>query len=189
MVKFYQHTSSFEHAWDNVTYAFWLRYPNPFASHVVGCDVIDRQVDPETGVLRTTRVILKQGVLPRWGRGMIKNPDAYIIEESEVDPKTQTMVTRTKNLNHVRVMQVEETQTFTVHPENPKWTQVKTEARIISELRWGLTGRVESFGINKFMDNSAKARKGMAHILERLRQNAALGATPVAAAAAGSPDC
>lgn len=31
------------------------------------------------------------------------------------------MVTRTKNLNHVRVMQVEETQTFTVHPENSKW--------------------------------------------------------------------
>ncbi|KAF8936295.1 PRELI-like family-domain-containing protein [Dissophora ornata] len=189
MVKFYQHTSSFEHAWDNVTYAFWLRYPNPFASHVVGCDVIDRQVDPETGVLRTTRLILKQGVLPRWGRHMIKNPDAYIIEESEVDPRTQTMVTRTKNLNHVRVMQVEETQTFTVHPENSKWTQVKTEARIISELRWGLTGRVESFGINKFMDNSAKARKGMAHILERLRHNAALAATPVAAAAGSPADC
>lgn len=70
MVKFYQHTSSFEHAWDNVTYAFWLRYPNPFASHVVGCDVIDRHVDPVTGVLRTTRLILKQGVLPRWGRGV-----------------------------------------------------------------------------------------------------------------------
>ncbi|KAG9067836.1 hypothetical protein KI688_011424 [Linnemannia hyalina] len=190
MVKFYQHTSSFEHAWDNVTYAFWLRYPNPFASHVVGCDVIDRQLDPVTGVLRTTRLILKQGVLPRWGRGLIKNPDAYIVEESEVNPQTQTMVTRTKNLNHVRVMQVEETQTFTVHPENPKWTQVKTEARIISELKWGLTGRVEAFGINKFMDNSVKARKGMAHILERLRQNAALAASaPAAAAAAATPDC
>ncbi|KAK3827607.1 MAG: PRELI-like family-domain-containing protein [Benniella sp.] len=174
MVKFYQHTSSFEHAWDNVTYAFWLRYPNPFASHVVGCDVIDRQVDPHTGVLRTTRLIHKQGVLPRWGRHLIKSADAYIIEESVVDPRTQTMVTRTKNLNHVRVMQVEETQTFTVHPENPKWTQVKTEARIISELRWGLTGRVEHFGVNKFMDNSVRARKGMAHILERLRHNAAL---------------
>ncbi|KAF9991488.1 hypothetical protein BGZ79_004414 [Entomortierella chlamydospora] len=182
MVKFYQHTSSFEHAWDNVTYAFWLRYPNPFASHVVGCDVIDRQVDPDTGVLRTTRLILKQGVLPRWGRNLIKNPDAYIIEESEVDPRTQTMTTRTKNLNHVRVMQVEETQIFTVHPENPK-----------CELRWGLTGRVESFGINKFMDNSARARKGMAHILERLRHNASLAANPVVAAAAGattnSPEC
>jgi hypothetical protein len=69
-------------------------------------------------------------------------------------------------------------------------TQVKTEARIISELKWGLTGRVEAFGINKFMDNSAKARKGMAHILERLRQNAALAA-PATAAAAGvaAPDC
>ncbi|KAF9925385.1 hypothetical protein FBU30_004798 [Linnemannia zychae] len=190
MVKFYQHTSSFEHAWDNVTYAFWLRYPNPFASHVLGCDVIDRQVDPVTGVLRTTRLILKQGVLPRWGRGLIKNPDAYIIEESEVDPRTQTMVTRTKNLNHVRVMQVEEVQTFTVHPENPKWTQVKTEARIISELKWGLTGRVEAFGINKFVDNSARARKGMYHILERLRQNAALAASaPGAAGVAPAADC
>ncbi|KAG0093841.1 hypothetical protein BGZ93_006589 [Podila epicladia] len=185
MVKFYQHTSSFEHAWDNVTYAFWLRYPNPFASHVLGCDVLDRSVDPATGVLRTTRLILKKGVLPRWGRNLIKNVDTYIIEESVVDPRTHIMVTRTKNLNHVRVMQVEETQTFTVHPENSKWTQVKTEARIISELRWGLTGRVESFGINKFMDNSAKARKGMAHILERLRQNAAMAAaTP---ATAGGP--
>ncbi|KAF9896153.1 hypothetical protein BX616_008036 [Lobosporangium transversale] len=99
------------------------------------------------------------------------------------------MVTRTKNLNHVRVMQVEETQIFTVHPENPKWTQVKKEARFISELRWGLTGRVESFGINKFMDNSVRARKGMAHILERLRQNAALAGTPVVGAATTPADC
>ena len=52
---------------------------------------------------------------------LIKNVDTYIIEESVVDPRTHTMVTRTKNLNHVRVMQVEETQTFTVHPENSKW--------------------------------------------------------------------
>ncbi|KAF9971287.1 hypothetical protein BGZ73_005810 [Actinomortierella ambigua] len=185
MVKFYQHTSSYEHAWDNVTYAFWVRYPNPFASHVLGCDVIDRSVDPETGVLRTTRLILKKGVLPRWGRNLIKNPDAYIIEESEVDPRTHTMVTRTRNLNHARVMQVEETQTFSLHPENPKWTQVKTEARIVSELRWGLTGRVEAFGINKFVDNSARARKGMKHILERLRQNAATAT----AGAAPAPEC
>ncbi|KAF9581987.1 hypothetical protein BGW38_000810 [Lunasporangiospora selenospora] len=180
MVKFYQHTSSFEHSWNNVTYAFWLRYPNPFAAHVVGCDVIDRSVD-ENGVLRSTRLILKQGVLPRWGRGLIKNTDTYIIEESEVDPRTHTMVTRTKNLNHVRAMQVEETQTFTIHPENSKWTQVKTEVRIISEIRWGLTGRVESFGINKFVDNSAKARKGMSHILERLRLNAQLASNPAPA--------
>lgn len=67
---------------------------------------------------------------------------------------------------------------------------MKTEARIISELKWGLTGRVEAFGINKFMDNSVKARKGMAHILERLRQNAALAASaPATAAAAATPDC
>lgn len=76
MVKFYQHTSSFEHAWDNVTYAFWLRYPNPFASHVLGCDVLDRSVDPVTGVLRTTRLILKKGVLPRWGRN-VRTPQLF----------------------------------------------------------------------------------------------------------------
>nr|CAG8459551.1 15918_t:CDS:10 [Entrophospora candida] len=142
--------------WDSVTLAFWMRYPNPFASHVESVDVIDRYVDPKKGILRTTRLILKRGVVPKWGRGFFKNSEAYILEESMINPKTQTMITLTKNITHARVMQVEERQTFRVDPNNPEHTQVTTEVRVISNFGWGLTERVEGFGIKKFSDNTTK---------------------------------
>ncbi|RXK42305.1 hypothetical protein M231_00295 [Tremella mesenterica] len=74
--------------------AFFLRYPNPFARHVLSVDVLSRRIDPQTGQLHTTRLILKRGILPKWanqwlpvagasgGRGL----DAWVLEESVVDP-------------------------------------------------------------------------------------------------------
>lgn len=69
------------------------------------------------------------------------------------------MITRTKNLNHVRVMQVEETQIFKQHDKNPDWTSCKTEARIVSKFGWGMTGRIEGFGQSTFIANAAKVKK------------------------------
>ncbi|CAB4385326.1 MSF1-domain-containing protein [Rhizophagus irregularis] len=175
MVKFFQHTFKYEYNWDCVTLAFWLRYPNPFASHVESVDVIDRYIDPNTGVLRTTRLILKRGVIPKWGRGLIKNSEACIIEESMVNPKNKTMITLTKNITHARAMQVEEWQTYRVDPNNREYTQVKTEAKIISNFGWGLTDRVELLGIKKFTDNTMKSRKGMSHVLEMIREKRGRG--------------
>ncbi|KAL1935469.1 hypothetical protein VTP01DRAFT_4609 [Rhizomucor pusillus] len=170
MVKFYQHTFNYEHPWQNVTYAFWLRYPNPFASHVLAVDVLDRHVD-ERGVLHTTRLVLKKGKTPKWfPEHLIKNSQAFIIEESEVDPKSMTMVTRTKNLNHVRVMQIVETQIFKQHAENPEWTSCKSEACIVSRFGWGMAGKIELFGQSTFAKNASKARKGMRHILQMIRE-------------------
>jgi hypothetical protein len=67
MVKVFQHVFRYEHAWEDVTLAFFLRYPNPHASHVLAADVIDQYVDPHTGHLHTTRLLLKKGVVPKWG--------------------------------------------------------------------------------------------------------------------------
>lgn len=45
---------------------------------------IDPQDDPL--VLRTTRLILKRGTLPRWApKGVIKNTLSWVLEESEVE--------------------------------------------------------------------------------------------------------
>ena len=74
--------------------AYYVRYPNPFARHVLSVDVVDRWIDANTGRLHTKRLILKRGIMPKWatkwlpatnmsgGRGM----DAWILEESVVDP-------------------------------------------------------------------------------------------------------
>ncbi|KAI9311116.1 PRELI-like family-domain-containing protein [Dichotomocladium elegans] len=176
MVKFYQHTFNYDHPWQNVTYAFWLRYPNPFASHVLAVDVLDRYVD-ENGVLRTTRLVLKKGKLPKWfPEHFMKSSEAFVIEESEVDPKSMTMVTRTKNLNHVRIMQVVETQIF---KPNGEWsTTCKSEACIVSRFGWGLASKIEKFGQSSFAANASKARKGMRHILQIIREKQPGGRLP-----------
>ena len=92
--------------------AFFLRYPNPYASHVLSCDVISRDFTP-SGSLVTTRLILKTATLPRWApRGIVSRSESWILEESEVDPQGKIVCCLTRNLDHVKAMQVHETQTF-----------------------------------------------------------------------------
>ena len=94
--------------WSIVSLAFFLRYPNPYAAHVASCDVISRTISP-TGTLITTRLILKKGSLPKWApRGIMPKAESWIIEESEVDPFGGIVRCTTKNLDHVKVMRVEE---------------------------------------------------------------------------------
>ncbi|CCF53671.1 hypothetical protein NDA11_001825 [Ustilago hordei] len=115
MVKDFVHQSSYDHSWSSCVRAYFLRYPNPSASHVLSVDVIDRRIEyrPVRGgpsssastssvtldhldssslqrdtipVLCTTRLILKRGNLPKWApSGLIKNAESWVMEESEVE--------------------------------------------------------------------------------------------------------
>jgi hypothetical protein len=132
--------------------AFFLKYPNPYAKHVLSADVLDQSID-EQGKLHTTRLILKKGILPKWGSGFVKHPEAYIIEHSVVDPVGCSMSTSTMNITHQRLMKVEEVQTI---DSTDVGTRVRTQARVVSEFGWGLRGRIEGFGISKFVENAAR---------------------------------
>ncbi len=102
----------FSDPWPIVSLAFFLRYPNPYASHVRSCDVISRKFTP-SGSLLTTRLILKTATLPKWApKGIISRSEGWIIEESEVDPHGKVVRCLTRNLEHVKAMQIQETQTF-----------------------------------------------------------------------------
>ena len=98
--------------WSIVSLAFFLRYPNPYAAHVLSCDVISRTHTPQ-GTLFTTRLILKKGSLPKWApKGIINRAESWILEESEVDPSGRVVRCKTRNLDHVKVMRVEEITTL-----------------------------------------------------------------------------
>lgn len=85
-----------------------MRYPNPLASHILSCDVISRTVNT-SGTLSTTRLILKTGALPRWApKGIVSRAESWVIEESEVDPTGRVVRCTTRNLDHVKVLHVEE---------------------------------------------------------------------------------
>jgi hypothetical protein len=85
-----------------------------------------------------------------------------------VDPYGKVVSCITKNLDHVKIMQVEESVRFGQTPEGfvfylhivslhfisfIRQTLQQTEARIISNFGWGLTKQIENHGLNKFKTN------------------------------------
>lgn len=54
------------HPWSHVVIGMWHKYPNPHCSHVVTIDVVDRSVDPTTGIIRTERVLGCKQKAPVW---------------------------------------------------------------------------------------------------------------------------
>ncbi|KAH8982192.1 hypothetical protein EDB86DRAFT_3066530 [Lactarius hatsudake] len=124
-------TIKYNGPWPIVSLAFFLRYLNPYASHILSCDVISREFT-SSGSLLTTRLILKKATLPIW----------LISEESEVEPYGKVCV---------KAMQIHENQTFSQLGEGK--TLQTTEARIVSGFGWGLTKQIENYGLTRFRKN------------------------------------
>jgi len=172
-MKVFSNTSTYEHPWERVTLAFWNKYSpqNPYVSHISAFDVFERTLDPNTGILRSSRLILKKGSLPMWGKGFMKQPEAHILEESEVDPRSRVLTARTRNITHTKIMSVIEILEIKPHPENDQWTQVTSTAHIISKFGFGLEGRLEQFGLHRFVNSAKKSREAMKFAVEKLTQN------------------
>ncbi|KAF8203149.1 PRELI-like family-domain-containing protein [Pholiota molesta] len=156
-MRFFSQSFVYDDSWSIVALAFFLRYPNPYASHVISCDVISRDQTPS-------------GALPRWfPKGIVSRAESWVIEESEVDPFGKTVRCVTKNLDHVKVMQVEESVHFDQSAEGK--TLQHTEARIVSRFGWGLTKKIENHGLTRFKANMQRSREGVSLILSLIRES------------------
>lgn len=168
-MKWYSQSFSYDDPWSTVALAYFLRYPNPHASHILSCDVISRTPTPE-GTLRTSRLILKRGILPKWApRGIISRAESWVIEESEVDPENKTVKCVTRNLDHVKVLQVVES--VVLKEAHDGKTVQSSEARVVSRFGWGLTKRIESLGVMKFKSHLEKSREGISLILKLIHES------------------
>ncbi|KAJ2710075.1 hypothetical protein H4R19_003929 [Coemansia spiralis] len=166
MVKFFQQRHSFDYSWGTVSYAFLNRYPNPFATHVLTADTIEHRIDPATGALHITRLLRKTNSVPRWARGIMRGNDAFILEDVVVDGQSGTLVSRTRNITHTRLLKVEEKQTLAVDPLDAGRTLCTNETCIVSSIGYGMNSRIESFSLSRFSENLAKSRKGMLYVLD-----------------------
>jgi hypothetical protein len=62
-MKLFKSVHTYDYPWSLVSAANWQKYPNEHCSHVYAVDVLDRRVEPDTGVLITERLItVKQNV-------------------------------------------------------------------------------------------------------------------------------
>jgi len=168
-MRFFSQTFLYDDPWSIVSLAFFLRYPNPYAAHVVSCDVISR-TPTTSGTLLTKRLILKRGALPKWApKGIISRAETWVIEESEVDPFGRVVQCRTKNLDHVKVIQVEES--IELRELDDGKTLQTTQARFVSDFGWGLTKRIENHGLSRFKASIQRSREGVALVLRVLQES------------------
>jgi len=168
-MRFFSQSFLYDEPWSIVSLAYFLRYPNPHASHVISTDVVSRTITA-SGALMTTRLILKRGSLPRWApEGIIPRSEAWVIEESEVDPYGKVVRCSSRNLDHVKVLSARES--VLLKPTLDGKTVQRTDVSIVSGFGWGLTKRIEQYGLQKFKANIQKSREGLKVILELVRQS------------------
>lgn len=61
----------FNHSWETVTQSQWQKYPNPHNPAVLATDVVERSVDPVSGVLHSRRIISSDWGLAPWVQSLI----------------------------------------------------------------------------------------------------------------------
>ncbi|KAH6621955.1 PRELI-like family-domain-containing protein [Boeremia exigua] len=156
MVKFYSSQETYPYSFPAVTLAYFLRYPNPYATHVLSTDTIARSFDPDTQRLTTIRLHLKRSKLPvavtrllpksLLGASASGDTQTYILEKSVVDVREGWMDTESRNLEWTGVLSVIERQCFK-RPELPD------EAKVFR----GMEGAARRHGFLSF----AKDGKGL----------------------------
>jgi len=141
-------------------------------------DVLERKVDPDTLIVHTVRLILKRGSLPRWfPRGIVTRAESWVLEDSIVDATGLTLHSRTRNLDHRRILDVLEHQRLSPSGPGNIATAAFTHVRIESFLGTEKLGsrmlrhQIENFGLASFKRNVERSRFGMAQIIDLLESN------------------
>jgi 4-amino-4-deoxychorismate lyase len=114
-----------------------------------------------------------------WSKRFLSHiSESWIVETTEVDLQNGTMETRMRNLDHKKVLYVEERGTWTKHGNMyfplVTWaderTMVRNQTLLSSQLPSLLSSQVEKFSAKKYDENGEKQRMGMLSVLEMLRE-------------------
>lgn len=174
MVLWHKNAHVFSKDFDTVSLAFFNRYPNPYASHVLSIDTLSRKLDND-GNLHTTRLIKKAGKLPRWAKPFLgKISESWIIEFSIVDPKQALMRTYTRNLDHTKIIQVEEYTTYKQAERNIRSTACSSRVKFSSGFNVGIRSKIEDWSRSRFDENIKKSRMGMLFVMQELEKTNAM---------------
>lgn len=172
MVKIYESAFSYDYSFPAVTLAYFLRYPNPYSTHVLSTDVISRDIDSQ-GRLHTVRVHRKRTRLPSavlkflphsvmaslsnnnqnnsvGGRG--HSSESYILERSTIDIKEGWMRTESRNLDWTGILSVVEKQEY--QRQMPLTEKNKEDLSVAS----GITGVVTTVIFRSRLGNRLRAR-------------------------------
>lgn len=195
MVKCYSSNETYSYPFPAVTLAYFLRYPNPYSTHVLSTDTISRHYDPEAQRLTTIRLHLKRSkipaavlkLLPRsfLGASAAGDTQTFILEKSVVDVKEGWMDAESRNLEWTGVLSVVERQLFkrpappVVPGEVKVWQGMEGTAQRHGFLNFGGKGsgtRVEDSGETTDVTSSVTLHSHIGETWKKKREAAREGA-------------
>jgi len=165
MVKLFQSEHEFKHPWSHVTSAFWRKYPNDLSPHVKEVDTYSRYISP-CGLLVSHRLMRCESSIPSWLSSFNVPTSAYAAETTIVDPKTQKMIIRSRNLTGSNVMIVEEECSYMPSMTNKNHTRYIQSASISAFLPM-FSGKFEQYS---YANMHIKSKLGL-DTMETLCQN------------------
>ncbi|KAK4199353.1 PRELI-like family-domain-containing protein [Triangularia verruculosa] len=173
-MKVFSNTETFNYSWEEVSTANWRKYCpwNDKSTHVLAVDTISRTVDPETGILRTERLITCRQSMPEFlkkimGSGM---EEQQVFETSYVDPKERTVTMVSENITWSNLLNVQETVVY--RPLNDHQTAFDQAAKITALCGgWQkIKNSMEDALVKRFRDNAAKGKEGFEAVLAMSRR-------------------
>lgn len=170
-MKIFSTEHTFDYSWEQVSCANWKKYPNEMSTHVVAVDVLRREVDPSSGILRTERLITCQQAIPSWLLAVVGGKNvSYVREVSEVDPKTRSLTLRSVNLTMNHILSVYEIVQYTPDEKNPSTcTKFSQEAQITAYASFRrLCAKIEDWSVDRFCQNAALGKQGFESVLQQV---------------------
>ncbi|KAI9697559.1 MAG: hypothetical protein M1820_007758 [Bogoriella megaspora] len=185
-MKMFESTYELDYSWDEVSTNNWRKYCpwNDKSTHVLAVDTLNRHVDPQTGILRTERLITCKQSAPKWLQPFLGGTEySHVYETSYVNPATKTVTMCSTNMTWADLLSVRETVVYRPAPSPksnsasqsspiPERTKFEQHAQITAlcggwqKVRNG----IEQFTLERFGQNAMKGKEGFERVLEMSRE-------------------
>jgi hypothetical protein len=172
-MKVFSNDETFDYSWEEVSTANWRKYCpwNDKSPHVIAVDTLSRSVDPESGILRTERLITCKQSAPKWLASLMGgNETSHVFETSYVDPQSKKATMISSNMTFSNIISVQETVVY--QPLSATRTQFVQNAKITALCGgWQkVKNAVEDATIARFSENARKGKEGFEAVLEMSRR-------------------
>jgi hypothetical protein len=173
-MKVFSNSETFNYSWEEVSTANWRKYCpwNQKSTHVIAVDTVSRSVDPDTGILRTERLITCRQTAPDWLKSLLGGciDESQVFETSYVDPRSKTVTMVSANLTMSNLINVQETVVY--RPLNEHQTSFEQSAQITALCGgWQrIKNRIEDTLVKRFHENAVKGKEGFEAVLAMSRR-------------------
>lgn len=102
------------------------------------------------------------------------------MEKTIIDPKSQNLQSYTRNLDHTKIIRVEEYTTYQ-YDSNLDKTNVVYNVKFSSGFKNVVRDRIEAYSHSKFQENIKNTTMGMAYVMQKFQERRLLWAKNKAA--------